>query len=225
MALLFFQVFGAAARRQAQVIGLTTWDEYTGTGEDSGATDASRESGVARSATDDETDLSRVSLEAALEAATAIDESEVYISPADIRTVTAAGVVHGRAPGVRLSAAAASAATYAPPADWQASDASILGRRVERALNLSSRDSSSGGLSLDEAVDAGDAISFADGISAVLEYSAFVLLHGERSLTLTEAFTLWREVVSAVLTPSERTRGLAWFTQVRIAHPLFPCSC
>lgn len=195
-------------------MGLTTWDIFSGTGEDSGATDASKESGVARSATDDETDESRVSLEAALEAATAIDESDVYITTADVRSVAATGVVHGRAPAGR-SSAAASAVTFAPPVGWQVSDAAILGHRVDRALDLSSRD---GGrrdsLSPDAVVDAGDEISFADGISAVLEHIAFVLLHGERNLSLSEAFTLWREVVAAVLTPSERTRGLAWFTQV-----------
>ena len=213
--LLHLQVFGAAARRQATEMGLVTWDSFTGTGTESGATDASDEPGVTRSASDagtEDEDSARVSLENALESARTIDENDVWITPADVQRAAAAGVP-SRSLGTRGGPHAASAAVPPPP-DWQAADAITLGRRTDRALGLSGRPPVPAG-SATVPVDSGDAISFADGISGVLEYAAFALLHGERSLSRAEAFALWHEVVAAVLTPSERTRGLAWFTQVR----------
>lgn len=214
--LLHLQVFGAAARRQATEMGLVTWDSFTGTGTESGATDASDEPGVARSASDagtEDEDSARVSLEVALESARTIDENDVWISPADLR----ATAVPSRTLGARGGPHAGSAAVPPPP-DWQTADAITLGRRTDRALGLSGRPPVPAG-SAPVPVDSGDAISFADGISVMLEYAAFVLLHGERSLSRAEAFALWHEVVAAVLTPSERTRGLAWFTQVRGERP------
>jgi hypothetical protein len=237
------RVFGVSARRQAKVIG-PTWDEHTGTGDDSAGTDCSdAESGVKPSRSEDSADTALLGSSdpaAILEMMAMIDDMEVYIKASDAESIPpdavvgaplhqtimsrgSSGVAQGLQP-FRPAAGRLNSVGNEQPARWISADAAILGARAVCALGLvsvpvaspaSSRSLSTG--SSEPAVDAGDPVSFADGISALLDHLAFVLLRGERCLSLAEASVLWREVVSAVLTPSERTRGFAWFTQASTA--------
>lgn len=193
-------------------MSLVTWDLYTGTGDDSSATDASeKESGVARSMSDASTDdigsplACARNLEEALLSASVIDDLNIFITEEDKKSIQPSSEFTRF-----VSRGGADTAAPINLGNWQVTDAAILGRRTTRALDLSWI----AGASKVSVSDSGDAVSFFEGIAVILEYLAFVLLRGERCFTLAEALTLWREVVTTALTPSERTRGLSWFTQV-----------
>jgi hypothetical protein len=174
------QVFCASARRQATVSGLPTWDECTGTGDDSGATDCSdTESGVRMST--GSTDSARIdSAEFDPQVAEAIDEMEVYVNPSDAAASTADVTRAVRGPP-----------TTSPSRteEWVTGDAGAIGSRAMHALGLDAVSASAAHAiaapDVDAASDAGDAVTFGDGVSVLLDYLAFTLLRGHRSLSLT----------------------------------------